>query len=360
MNTYRRETAIGLPSPELFRPRSAGGARSWKRWGAAAGFVGGVGLGVVGVALYVLAGLVAEPTASRLTTAGNVALLSLIPLLVAGAHCLDAIERELDAREPADEEPAGEAEITLPAPPENVVYFRRRATRAIGAVALLGLGLGNVQPAHAQQTLFNVPTADVLDKGKVYGELDVSWKPVDPEFSSFVPRVVVGVGHRVEVGLNVTGNVQPGPDATALVPAFKWKVYDGGDNGWAIVAGDHVFVPVHNKSYDVGNYVYAEVSKTFAPSGTRVTAGSYHFSDDVVAPGAQRAGGQFGVEQPINRYLSFQADWFTGKHASGYFTPGFVVKPHPKVTIYAGYSIGNTGVSQGNHYFLTEIGFNFN
>ena len=46
----------------------------------------------------------------------------------------------------------------------------------------------------AQQTVFNVPTTDVLDKGKVYFELDVSAKPNDSaavnKFSAFVPRLV--------------------------------------------------------------------------------------------------------------------------------------------------------------------------
>src|SRR5450759_4533608 len=107
---------------------------------------------------------------------------------------------------------------------------------------------------HAQQTVFNVPTTDVLDKGKVYFELDISAKPNDTtalsHFSSFVPRLVVGTGHRIEVGLNVIGNIQPGPDSTTLVPAVKVKAYDGGKNGWAVVLGDHVFIPVHNKSYN--------------------------------------------------------------------------------------------------------------
>lgn len=65
--------------------------------------------------------------------------------------------------------------------------------------------------AEAQQTIFNVPSSDVLDKGKVYGELDVTFKPVDDDtdgvakFSSFVPRVVVGTGGRVEVGFEHHG-----------------------------------------------------------------------------------------------------------------------------------------------------------
>jgi len=216
-----------------------------------------------------------------------------------------------------------------------------------------------------QQTIFNVPSTDVLDKGKVYGELDVSFKFNDdpsnliPRFSSFVPRVVVGTGGRVEVGLNITGNFNPGPDSTTLVPAIKYKAYDGGDNGWAIVLGDHLFIPVRNRFYDFGNYVYVEASKTFSTK-TRVTFGGYHFSDNVVAIGAQRAGGQFGIEQPINSKFGIAADWYTGKHAAGYFTPGFNFKPHPKITGYVGYSIGNSNVSNGNHFFYTAIGINFN
>jgi hypothetical protein len=229
-------------------------------------------------------------------------------------------------------------------------------------VACCALLCGVFFTVHAQQTIFNVPSTDVLDRGKVYGELDVSFKPTDStlvsKFSSFVPRLVVGAGSRVEIGLNITGNIQPGADTTTLVPAIKWKAYQGKDNGVAIVVGDHLFLPVRNRAYNAGNYVYAEISKTFK-SGTRVTTGGYDFTRNVVAT-ANRAGGQFGFEQPLNKKLTFAADWFTGKHSAGYFTPGFVFKVGPKVTGYAGYSIGNQNPSQGNHFFLLEVGYNFN
>lgn len=215
----------------------------------------------------------------------------------------------------------------------------------------------------AQQTIFNVPTTDVLERGKVYAELDASLKPNDsaavPRFSSFVPRVVVGVGGRVEVGLNIIGNVQPGPDSTTLVPTVKYKLYDGGDNGFAIAAGDHLFIPVRRRAYDAGNYVYLEFSKTFKKSGTRLTAGGYDFTRNVVAA-SNRAGGQFGFEQPLSKTVTFAADWFTGKHASGYFTPGVVFKLGKKTTGYAAYSIGNQNPSRGNHFLLLELGYNFN
>lgn len=243
--------------------------------------------------------------------------------------------------------------------------FRLSESALIAPVFALLCGLFSA--AHAQQTILNVPTTDVLDNGKVYVELDVPFKPNDGDsvgkFSSFVPRVVVGAGGRTEVGLNVTGNIQPGPDVTSLVPTVKFKLYDGGDNGYDLVVGDNLTVPVRNRdlvTYDVGNYVYLNGSKTIGKA--RVTAGGYHFSNGVVAPDAQRAGGQFGFEYAVKPRFTVAADWITGKHASGYFTPGFYFKPDKKgkITGYVSYSIGNTGVRGGNHFFLLEIGYNIN
>lgn len=215
--------------------------------------------------------------------------------------------------------------------------------------------------AQAQQTIFNVPTTDVLDKGKVYVELDAAFKFNDTDalskFSSFVPRVVVGAGGNVEVGLNVTGNVQPGADSTTLVPTVKWKFYENEKKTTALIAGTNVFIPVRNRAYDIGSYSYVAGSRTI--NKTRLTAGGYYFSKNVVAPNAGRAGGQFGIEQTVNSKFTVAADWITGKHASGYFTPGVIYKPTPKVTTYFSYSLGNTQLKEGNHFFLFEIGYNF-
>ena len=214
----------------------------------------------------------------------------------------------------------------------------------------------------AQQTIFNVPTADVLDRGKVYVELDAAFKTDDQEalqrFSSFVPRIVVGVGGNVEVGLNVTGNIQPGSDSTAIVPTVKWKFYQNKKKDTVLIAGTNFYIPVRNRSYRAGTYSYLSVSKTI--NKTRLTAGGYVASKNVFASNAVRSGGQFGFEQTINPKLTFAADWITGRNSAGYFSPGVIYKPHPKVTAYLSYSIGNANASQGNHYFLFELGYNFN
>ena len=215
--------------------------------------------------------------------------------------------------------------------------------------------------ANAQQTVFNVPTADVLDKGKVYVEIDASFKTNNNEalrkFSSFVPRVVVGAGVNVEVGLNLTGNIQPGADTTTLVPTVKWRFYQNEKKDLALFAGNNFYIPVRNRSYNFGTYTYAAVAKTI--NKTRLTAGAFVFSKNVVAPNAARGGGQFAVEQTINSKLTLAADWFTGRHANGYFTPGVIYKPHPQVTTYWSYSIGNADAAKGNHFFLFELGYNF-
>lgn len=214
--------------------------------------------------------------------------------------------------------------------------------------------------ACAQQTIFNVPTADVLDKGKVYVEVDAAFKPNDQDvlrkFSSFVPRLVVGVGGNVEIGLNVTGNIQPGVDSTTVVPTVKWKFYENEKRNIVLFGGTNVYIPVRDRAYNIGSYGYVAASKTI--NKTRITAGGFVASKNVFAPDAVRGGGQFGFEQAINSKFTVAADWITGRHASGYFTPGIIYKPHPNVTTYLSYSIGNDKAAAGNHFFLFELGYN--
>jgi hypothetical protein len=327
---------------------------TWQAIGVGSGLGGGMLAAAIGALLSAVAWVRGDETGGlSLHGVGSILLLSTIPLLIVGAHCLDLLDRSME--ESRKEAPEGRG---------SAAAHGGRARSGVAAAVILSMLLGGTgSKARAQQTIFNVPTTDVLDRGKVYAELDASFKPSDSEavsrFSSFVPRVVVGAGGRVEVGLNVTGNIQLGPDSTTLVPAVKYKFYDGKENGFRIAGGDHLFIPVRNRAYKAGNYVYLEFSKTFKRSGTRLTVGGYDFTGKVVA-GANRAGGQFGFEQPVTKTVTLAADWFTGKHAAGYFTPGVVFKVGKKTTGYAGYSIGNQNASRGNHFFLLELGYNFN
>jgi hypothetical protein len=209
----------------------------------------------------------------------------------------------------------------------------------------------------AQETVFNVPSGDVLDRGKVYSELDVSYRSVD-SLKTFTPRIVVGIGRQLEVGVNVNGIATPVESQTTITPTIKWKLYDGKENGWGVLLGDNLFLPVQNKTYNAGTWVYAEAVKAWK-SNTRATFGAYYASRNVFAP-FQRAGGQFAIEQTINKRLILAADWFTGNSGVGYVTPGAIVKITSKLTWYISYQVGNSGAANGNHQVLAELGWNWN
>jgi len=222
---------------------------------------------------------------------------------------------------------------------------------------LLLLVIFSVRGAYAQQTVFDVPSADILDKGKVYFEQDGTVRVVDP-YATFTPRVVVGIGHQIEVGVNFDGLSAPTVNELDISPTAKWRIWKARTSGWSFLVGDDLFFPVYQRSYDAGNYAYAFFAKEWK-HGTRISAGGYDFTRNVVATG-NRAGGQFTIEQTLNKRLTLASEWYTGNSAVGYVNTGAVIKLTQKLTLYTAYQLGNTGVSAGNHQFLWEIGYNFN
>ena len=210
---------------------------------------------------------------------------------------------------------------------------------------------------HAQETVFDVPSADILGQGKVYFEQDGTVRPVDL-ISTFTPRLVLGVGHQIEIGVNFDGLTTPVTGELELAPTIKWRIWKVRATGWALYLGDDLFFPIRQRTYNAGNYSYAFFAKQWK-HGTRVGVGGYDFTKNVVAP-ANRAGGQFTLEQSITSRVTLAAEWYTGNNAVGYVNPGAIFKITSKLTAYAAYQIGNTGVTKGNHQFLWELGYNFN
>ena len=209
--------------------------------------------------------------------------------------------------------------------------------------------------AVCQETVFNVPSGDILNKGKVYAELDSTFH-ASPFLFTTEPRLVFGAGHNIELGVNILNIQSPGPSQAIISPTIKWRLWSKKE--WSFIAGDNIIIPAQKKTYGIGNYAYASLFYTWK-RGTRIGAGAYHFSPNVVAP-RQRAGGQFTFEQPLNSWVTVAADWFTGAHASGYFTPGAFFKITKQLTLFTSYEIGNKNVTKGNHQFELELGWNFN
>ncbi|HKB15675.1 MAG TPA: hypothetical protein VKF62_06405, partial [Planctomycetota bacterium] len=165
-----------------------------------------------------------------------------------------------------------------------------RALARIGFAALLGFALlGGSVPG--QQTIFNVPSPDVLGKGEVYLEWDHYNRPWTTDSgrsaNSFL-RGVAGAGSDVELGLNfgpynhLEGS-DPFLDATA-----KWRpiLREYGEGSWAssagIFVGDNAGVGLHDDVSGVlRNLAYAAGFVRLSETGTRLSAGPYYATGDV-------------------------------------------------------------------------------
>jgi hypothetical protein len=211
---------------------------------------------------------------------------------------------------------------------------RRLAVLATG-IALVGFALA--APAVAQQTLFNVPSADVLQAGKLYLEEDNLWRAGHPEDTFFTLRAVAGVGSAVEAGVNFGGLAAGGRSVPNATLAVKWQPLHTPE--WSLTAGAHgQFYLRGSEDGTPSGHAYAHTAWT-PVEGTRVTAGVWYassgYADTEVTTGVLA-----GFEQRLGPTLVLQADWFSGNNSLGYFTPGFAWTIGQWV-VYAGYSFKN-------------------
>ena len=221
----------------------------------------------------------------------------------------------------------------------------------------------NSDRAVAQSTLFNIPSTDVVAEKKVYFEFDfVSHleRARDGGFQTYAPRMVVGLGRGVEVGVNVPVSDYGSAEPVEIQPNIKWQFYNNEEQGVAAAAGGILYVPVRDKraltltgTTDNFGLLYTVVSKKVKSTyGPRFHGGAYGLVGRTEGNGT-RGGFIAGYEQPLHSKVNFVTDWLSGKGPSrfGYVTPGFAFTLPKNQLFYAGYSIGNQG-RKNNALFL--------
>ncbi|HVN81428.1 MAG TPA: hypothetical protein VMW38_20735 [Terriglobia bacterium] len=243
----------------------------------------------------------------------------------------------------------------------------RFCTLAIAVILCTG------HAARAQSTIFNIPTTDVVAKGKIYVEFDylsqipkVEDLPAaspTPRLQVFVPRGVVGLGANVEAGANVSVVHVGESNNVFLQPNVKWKFFSN-EGGVAASVGGILYTPInHREGVDTYGLVYANLSKKIRQKyGPRFHVGPYGIVGSNSTFVGPKAGAIAGYEQPILARLSIVADWISGKNAFGYFTPGVSVTFPGNGVFNAGYSIGNDsydGNSTHNRLLFLYYGFTF-
>ncbi len=239
--------------------------------------------------------------------------------------------------------------------------FRERSAGRLMRLAAVAFSAISA-PALAQQTIFNVPSADVLDPGKVYAEVDELFRPTDPSFSSTTIRGVYGVVPGVEAGVNFGGFYAPGPTVPTATVAVKIQPVHTG--GFSLTAGGYgLFYLRGSEDGNPAGMGYGFASYRIAGPETRIDVGGWYASAGFAHPphlpfGSSTGGMLLSFEQPLPwvKGLTLAADWYSGVNSIGYFSPGFIYG-FGHWTAYAAYTRKN-GDSKGDGG-LIELGYSF-
>lgn len=217
---------------------------------------------------------------------------------------------------------------------------------------------------YGEQTVFNVPSVEVLDAKRLYFESDWYFRTRDTESgttgTTFV-RGMVGVGKQIEIGVNsgpydLIHEQNPFLDFTVkwrpLLKEIKGKkksgafgIYIGSNNGIGLANA------VKGKGRDL---TYGALSLRLPDIETRIGLGPYFSTKQIF--GELRAGAMATFEQPLIfiKGLTIAADWYSGDGAA--FTPGLIYNLK-NFTFYAGYGLSNSG--RKDDLVTLEVGYLF-
>jgi hypothetical protein len=207
--------------------------------------------------------------------------------------------------------------------------------------------------ALAQLTILNVSSADVQDKNQLYLRVDTT-SFVSSGDTTIAPNFIYGLGHNVDVGININAFGIPASFANrSIVPNVKWKFISGkadAPNHFDMYVGNQVFVPTFHGAFNVGNYLYGAGALTFH-SNTRITAGVWD-SQNVVVNG-NRGGALLGIEQTIAHHkerslITLAADWQSGQGSNGALALGSMFFPTDRLMIIPAFQIANSGDHTAN------------
>ncbi|HEY2811572.1 MAG TPA: hypothetical protein VGJ00_09325 [Rhabdochlamydiaceae bacterium] len=208
--------------------------------------------------------------------------------------------------------------------------------------------------AGAQETILNIPSADVLDKKQIYFRLDtaVFWSS---ETATAAPNFIFGLGHNLEAGININAFGIPADTANrSIVPNIKWKIYSTGkpdsSNHIDLYVGNQIFFPTFHRTFTTGNYLYGAAAATVR-SNLRLTAGGWD-SANVISNG-NRAGVLLGLEETVahtnNRNLiTLAGDWQSGQGANGTLALGVMFFPTDRIMLIPSVQIANSGNHDAN------------
>lgn len=222
------------------------------------------------------------------------------------------------------------------------------------AIIAVVLTVASLCTVRAQQTIFNVPSQDVLAPGAVYGEVDAPFRVAEPTFVAVTPRVVLGLGDNFEGGINLPGYINIGDKLWTGIVVLKHGQSLDTTAPWTLTEGAQFYVPL-TSGRKTGAFGYLMTGYKFF--GTlRLNGGAYAATDAVTSTGNE-IGALGSIEYAVNDWLTIAVDGYSGQNALGYVTPGLFVVPAANWILYPAYQFSNT--TRDADSFLFEIGYTF-
>ncbi len=202
-------------------------------------------------------------------------------------------------------------------------------------------------PASAQQTIFNVPSADVTEKGNVFIQHESQFSN---KFLVNTEYAALGIGKNTEIDVTLLGIGTNNVANEVLGIGFKSFLPLHKKSETKLTYG--ALIPISLRGNGVGGYSYSHLSTRLPKLNTRITSGVFVGTTTVL--GRDFVSYISGIEQPVTKNFSLIMDWFSGKHANGFLIPGFSYIFPKDYTLYAGYQIHNNKAN-GDNGFVIEI-----
>lgn len=202
------------------------------------------------------------------------------------------------------------------------------------------------RPAFATQTVFNVPSADVTEKGHVFIQEEAQFTPWDTDNAYYsTTYTAVGIGHNTEISTNLFNIGSPATENISMSVGFKSAIpipylkEKFPEREFKFTVGSNVLIGLEGNG--VGNWSYAHLSGRIPKVNTRLTGGISYGGRQVF--GENSVSFIAAVEQPITKKFSLIGDWYSGQETwGGYLIVGGSYALPRKTTIYAGYQIPNS------------------
>jgi hypothetical protein len=207
--------------------------------------------------------------------------------------------------------------------------------------------------ALSQQTIFNVPSADILEKDKNFLQHESQFRSRDPEkFWNATNYFARGIGYNTELDVTQFNLSTPSSKNVSLGIGTKTALFFDEKDPYKTKTIIGFMLPISLQSQGVGHWFYASESLVLPQTNTRITAGFSSTSKQISGKNANAF--MAGIEQKITNDFSLIGDWYSGNHALGLAALGFGYSLPKDFTFYGGYQITNSK-QNGRNSFVIEI-----